>query len=168
MSYQTDKTVTSAFTSRFISKWNGVYPIQYENHALNPVPSDSSIWLEFGVIFDPAPLAARKTIDGDYAIDRVYGIARVKAHVPLGKYTAELSDITDAVGKTFSSRYWCPEHVFLYPTAPGWKGKVGNHYVKVIDTRFHFDKRNGEIVSESVLPSVKAAFAAAGSTLLDD
>lgn len=165
MTYHTHKTIANALTSRFREMWDGVYKIVYENLPLSPAPSDMETWLEFVIIFGDT-LGKRITIDGDYSVNRYYGLVRVKAHVPVGTHVATLMDITDLIGRTFSQRFWAVDHVHMFPATLKRSERVGNTYMGTIDVPFHFDQRAGDIDQTKLVSAVVTALTAADSPLL--
>jgi len=165
MAYQTHKTVTAIITARFRDMWTTAYRISYENVPLIPAPTGTETWMDFAILFG-GNNSGRITIDGDFAVDRHYGIVRIKAFVPIGGYIATLLDLKDYIGKTFSSQNWKAEHLYMFPTMLGHKEARGTHYMAVIDTPFHFDHLSGDVASASVTSSVTAALTNAGSPLL--
>lgn len=165
MTYQTHKTVTALLIARFREMWKTTYRVAYENVPLVPAPPGTETWMDFAILFG-GNNSGRITIDGDYAVDRHYGIVRVKVFVPIGGHTGALLDIKDYLGKTFSSQYWKAEHLYTFPTMLGQKETVNAHYMGVVDTPFHFDHLSGDVISASVTSSVTAALTNAGSPLL--
>ena len=165
MPYHTHKTIATTLLSRFREMWDGVYKIGYENLPISPAPSDMENWLEFSIILGDV-LGKRITIDGDYSVNRYFGIVRIKAHVPVGTHVATLMDITDLIGRTFSQRFWAIDHAHIFPATLRRSERVGNTYMGIIDVPFHFDQRAGDVDQTKLMPSVVTALTNANSPLL--